>query len=120
MDLREKAKSMNASKGIEFMGEREKGETKDLLNKVVTIRDYDFINGTDGEYVVFIVDEDKKHFFFGGKVITDNLRAFNDEEKEQIKANGLPSLFGEKVSKQNKKTYTSVEFYPNDVDELPF
>ena len=111
MSLREKAESMNSGKGIEFMEGRTKGETEELLDKVCTIRDYAFITGTDGEYVVFIIDEDPKSFFFGGKVLTNNLKALSEEEHEELKADGLPTYLTQRKSK-NKKTYTAVEFYP--------
>lgn len=111
MSLREKAESMNSGKGIEFMEGRTKGESEELLDRVVTIRDYAFITGTEGEYAVFIVDEEAKKFYFGGKVITDNLKALSDEEHEELKEDGLPTLFGQRVSK-GKRKYISVEFYP--------
>ena len=111
MSLRERAEGMNSGKGIEFMDKRTKGETEELLDQVVTIRDYAFISGQDGEYAVFIIDEDADKFYFGGKVITDNLKAFSEEEHEELKEEGLPTLFAERVSK-NKRKYISVEFYP--------
>ena len=111
MSLREKAEGMNSGKGIEFMDKRTKGETEELLDQVVTIRDYAFISGQEGEYAVFIIDEDADKFYFGGKVITDNLKAFSEEEHEELKEEGLPTLFAERVSK-NKRKYISVEFYP--------
>lgn len=111
MSLREKAEGMNSGKGIEFMDKRTKGETEELLDQVVTIRDYAFITGQEGEYAVFIIDEDADKFYFGGKVITDNLKAFSEEEHEELKEEGLPTLFAERVSK-NKRKYISVEFYP--------
>lgn len=111
MSLREKAESMNSGKGIEFMEGRSKGEMEELMDKTVTIRDYAFISGTEGEYVVFIIDEDPKSFFFGGKVLTDNLKSFNDEEHEELKAEGLPAFITQRTSK-NKRKYVAVEFYP--------
>ena len=111
MSLREKAESMNSGKGIEFMEGRTKGNAESLQGKVVTIRDYAFITGTDGEYVVFIIDEDEKAFYFGGKVLTDNMKGFTEDEHSEIIAEGLPARFDTRKSK-NKRNYTSVEFYP--------
>lgn len=111
MSLKEKAISMNSGKGIEFMEGRTKGETEELLEKTITIRDYAFITGTDGEYVVFIIDEDPKTFFFGGKVLTDNLKALTEVEHEELKADGLPTYITQRTSK-NKRKYIAVEFYP--------
>ena len=111
MSLKEKAESMNSGKGIEFMNGRTKGEMEELLDKVVTIRDYAFISGTDGEYVVFIIDEIKDEFFFGGKVLTDNLKSLTEEEHEELKTEGLPTLVSQRTSR-NKRKYIGVEFYP--------
>ena len=119
MSLREKAEGMNSGKGIEFMDKRTKGETEELLDKVVTIRDYAFIEGTEGEYAVFIIDENDEKFYFGGKVITDNLKAFTEEEHEELIKEGLPTLFSQRTSKSKRK-YISVEFYPTTSDDLPF
>lgn len=111
MSLREKAEAMNSGKGIEFMEGRTKGDTEELLGNTVTIRDYAFISGTEGEYAVFIVDEVKDKFFFGGKVITDNLKGFTEEDHSELKESGLPTLFSQRTSKSKRK-YISVEFYP--------
>ena len=111
MSLKDKAKSMNAGKGIEFMADRTKGNAEDLQGKTVTIRDYAFITGTDGEYVVFIIDEDPEAFYFGGKVLTDNMKEFTEEEHAEIIRDGLPTKFDVRKSK-NKRNYTSVEFFP--------
>ena len=113
MSLREKAESMNSGKGIEFMEGRTKGETEELLEKTVTIRDYAFITGEEGEYAVFIVDEDKKKFFFGGKVLTDNLKSFDLSDHAEVIADGLPTKFTQRKSKA-KRNYIAVEFYPED------
>lgn len=113
MSLKDKAESMNSGKGIQFMEGRTKGETDELLDKTVTIRDYAFINGTDGEYVVFIVDKVNDKFYFGGKVLTDNLKQLTDEEHVELMSEGLPTRFTIRVSK-NKKKYVAVEFYPED------
>ena len=113
MSLREKAESMNSGKGITFMEGRTKGETEELLDKIVTIRDFAFITGTDGEYAVFIIDGENKKFYFGGKVLTDNLKQLTEEEKVELISEGLPTRFTQRKSK-NKKLYTAVEFYPED------
>ena len=115
MSLKEKAMSMNSGKGIEFMEGRTKGETEELLTLgTVTIRDYAFIEGTEGEYAVFVVDEIKDEFFFGGSVITQNLRSFSEEEHEEVKSEGLPVKFEQRKSKA-KRNYIGVEFYPEEV-----
>lgn len=120
MSLKEKAKSMNAGQGIEFMSDRTKGETDELIGRVVTIRDYAFINGDDGEYAVFIIDENDDKFYFGGMVLTNNLKELTDEEHQELKNDGLPALFKKQMNKKGKREYTSVEFYPESGDDSSF
>lgn len=120
MSLKEKAMKMNSGNGIEFMANKNKGEMMELYDRVCTIRNYDFIKGEDGEYVVFVIDEINDEFFFGGQVLTDDMKEFTEEEKAEIIENGLPVKFIQKKSK-NKRPYTAVEFYPEETnDDLPF
>lgn len=120
MSLKEKALAMNqGKKGIEFMQGRTKGELIEILDVVVTITDYEFLDGTDGEYAVFIIKEDNDKFYFGGSVLTRDLKEFTEEEKNEVKEKGLPVKFSNKKSK-NKRNYTGVEFYPEDAENLPF
>lgn len=119
MSLREKAMCLNSGKGIEFMEGKSKGDSKDILNKSLTIIDFDFIDGEDGEYAVFITAEIKDNFFFGGSVITKALKEL-EENKAEVRAEGLPIMLVERKSKKNRK-YTSVVFYPEEnSSELPF
>lgn len=120
MSLQEKAKSLNSGKGIDFMSNREKGDMEELIGKVCTIRDYAFISNDDGEYAVFIIEENDKKFYFGGMVLTSNLKAFTDEEHTEIKEEGLPCLFTKQSNKKGKREYVNVEFYPETEDDLPF
>lgn len=120
MSLREKAESMNAGVKVEFMKGRESGKTSEILGKKYTIRDYAFLkDDKDEEYAVFILDEIKDKFFFGGSVLTKNLKEFTDEEKAEIQEKGLPVLLREQKSKTTKRTYTAVIFFPAE-DDLPF
>jgi predicted metallo-beta-lactamase superfamily hydrolase len=113
--LQDRAKEMSIS--LPLMEGREKGELDRIVNDTVTIREYGFMNDTDDkgnekEYVAFIVDEDPEHFYFGGQVLTDHMREFeNDGYHEAIVKEGLPVMLGKKKSK-NKREYTTVEFYP--------
>lgn len=119
MSLKDKMMKMNSNEGIPFMKDRTKGEMKEILDKDVTIKDFDFITGNDGEYVVFIVDEIKDSFFFGGQVLTQNLKEITEEEKQEVKTSGLPVKFYEAKSK-NKRNYIGCIFYPAEVkDDLP-
>lgn len=119
MSLKEKVKSFK-KEGIAFMQGKEKGELTELFDRVVTVRNYDFIHGDDGEYLVFIIDEDENNFYFGGSVLTSNFKEFDKDDKKEIIENGL------KIKLQNKKgkkhNYTSVEYIIDDEveNDLPF
>lgn len=121
MSYKEKAKQMNSVNRIEFMANKNKGEMMELYNRPCTIRNYDFIKGEDGEYVVFVIDEISDEFFFGGSVLTEDMKKFTEEEKQEIIENGLPVKFTQRKSK-NKRPYTAVEFYPEETEDgdLPF
>ena len=110
--LKDRAKEFGSQ--LPFMDGRNKGDSGDLVGMVSTIRDYGFLNGDDNhEYVVFIVDEDQKSFFFGGSVLTDQMRKLDDEDYgDEIRRDGLPMLLSEKKSRNNRK-YINVEFYPD-------
>lgn len=112
MSVREKAEKMNSGKGIEFMEGRTKGNIKDLLDTVVTVKDFAFLTSDDGKYVVFIIDGDEDNFYFGATVMTQNFLEFEAGEIEEIKECGLPILLYEKKNKKESRTYTAIEFYP--------
>lgn len=109
--LKDRAKEFSVQ--LPFMEGREKGEAKELVGQVTTIVDYGFLTGEEGkDYVVFIVKEHSKKFYFGGTVLTDQMQQLEAEGyHDDIIAEGLPMLMTEKKSK-NKRTYTNVEFYP--------
>ena len=109
MSLKDKAADLKSGKSIKFMEGKEKGETLELLDKVyVTLRDFDFINGNDGEYAVFIIDEIPDNFFFGGTVLTRWLKTLSEEEKAELQADGYKVTFSERKSKKTKRKYISV------------
>ena len=109
--LRDRAREFTVQ--LPFMEGREKGDAKELLGTVNTIRDYGFLKGDDNrEYVVFIVDERSKTFYFGGTVLTDQMTQLEAEGyHDTINEEGLPMLMTEKKSKNNR-SYVNVEFYP--------
>ena len=113
--LRDRAKEMTSR--LPFMDGRDKGVTDDLIGSVITIRDFGFLtdrdkSGNEKEYVVFIVDGIPKKFFFGGMVLTDQLRTLESEGYgDEIRAEGLPTLLTTKRAKSGM-SYTNVEFYP--------
>lgn len=116
MSLREAAKALQNS--LPFMDEREKGDMERIVNMDCTIRDYGFLkDDKDKEYVCFIIDEDPQTFYFGGQVLTDNMKELDNlGYHEEINKDGLPVFFGKRTSK-NKREYTTVTFYPEDTKE---
>ena len=109
--LKDRAREFSVQ--LPFMEGRDKGNTKDLIGKIVTIVDYGFLNGeNDRNYVVFITKENEGLFYFGGAVLTDQLEQLEaDGYRSEILEEGLPMLMRERKSKNNR-TYTNVEFYP--------
>jgi hypothetical protein len=111
--LKDRAKEFSVQ--LPFMDGREKGDAKELVGQVSTIVDYGFLKGDDNrDYVVFIVAERSKVFYFGGTVLTDQLQQLEaDGYHDDIVAEGLPMLMEEKKSKNNRG-YINVTFYPED------
>lgn len=109
--LKDRAKEFTTR--LPFMEGRDKGKTEELLGMESTITEYGFLPNDKGDvYVVFIVKENSKTFYFGGSVLTDQLAQLEAEGYHaEIVAEGLPMLLTEKRSK-NGRTYTNVEFYP--------
>jgi hypothetical protein len=110
--LKDRAKEFD--KSLPFMEGREKGKTEHIVDATLTITDYGFLTDDDGkDYVCFIVKEKPQHFYFGGQVLTNNIKELDEDGfGDEIRKEGLPARFTERVSKRSKKTYTAVEFYP--------
>jgi hypothetical protein len=109
--LQERVKEFSIS--LPLMEGREKGDFSRLHGTPVTINDFGFMKDDDKEYVVFTVKEDPQFFYFGGQVLTENMKQLDqDDYSDAVRKEGLPVLFNTKKSK-NKRDYTTVEFYPN-------
>jgi len=118
LNLRDRAKQLENS--LPFMEGREKGEMKRIIGMNVTIREFGFLEDAKKktDYVCFIVDEDPQNFYFGGQVLTEDMKELEkDGYTEAIKTEGLPVLFGLRTSK-DKNEYVTVSFYPE--NDLPF
>lgn len=53
---------------------REKVDVNNITNTYpngVTVTEFDFLTGKDGDFAVCAFKEDEKSFFFGGKILTD-------------------------------------------------
>ena len=112
MSLREKATEMNQGKGIPFMEGRTKGDVKSILGCEVTVVGYGFINGDDGDFIVFEIKEDEKVFYFGNSVMTEKFKEFTKEERAEIETDGLPIRITEVNNKKGNIKYQNIEFYP--------
>ena len=110
--LRDRVKDFTTQ--LPFMQDREKGENTDLLSQQTTIREYGFLTNDEGhDYAVFIVDERPKHFYFGGSVLTDRLQQLEAEGyHDDVNAEGLPMVMQIKKTRDGKRSYVNVEFYP--------
>lgn len=82
LNLKEQLKK-DQQYGFDFMVNRECGKIKDWKNEIVTITNVDLMeNVTDkmsGEVkdlIVFTIEEDNNHFFFGGNAITNMFKDF--------------------------------------------
>lgn len=120
LNLKNKANKVNQDGSVSFMDGREKADL--MLDEVLSIDDYGFINGKDGEYVVLSCLEYPKFFFFGGSVVTQKFKALIEGEDEtELKAHlakfALPTRFLEKKSKSSNRSYMACEFYPEQDDK---
>lgn len=109
-----KQRAMEFDQQLPLMEGREKGNTDELLGQVCTLIDYGFLPNENGEqYVAFIVAERSGKFYFGGSVLTARMVELDGEGYgESIRTEGLPLLMTTVTSKQNKRKYTNVKFYP--------
>lgn len=107
--LKDRVKELGNS--LPLMENREKGSIDNLIGKEVTIIDYGFMKDEhDDEYVAFITKEDNSNFYFGGSVLTQDMKELDAEGySDEIKSFGLPIKLEKKMSK-NKREYTSVTY----------
>lgn len=111
LNLRDRVKQL--SQKCEVMEGREKGKNIEIENKIVTLNNYDFMEDENGKpYVVYTVKEFDDLFFFGGSVLTNDIKELDkDGYKSQIQEEGLPIRITECQSKKGRK-YFNVEYYP--------
>lgn len=103
--------------GLPFMDGREKLEiTGEVLNNILTVDDYGYLDGDDGNYVVISLKEYPKHFIYGGSVVTDAFKKLEEkigaENMAQLIQYGLTFRLSELISK-NKRKYVRISFFPN-------
>lgn len=108
--------SQITASGLPFMEGKEKIEVKgDILNKVLTVDEYGYLEGEEGEYIVIALKEYPNHFIYGSSVVTQAFKTldekFNDEQKAFLLEKGLTFKLNEMMSK-NKRKYTKIIFFP--------
>ena len=99
--------------GFPFMEGKENGKLEE--NKIYTVNEFDYMNDEKGDYIVFTVKEDDKHFYFGGQVLTDTFKKIELQYSnilDELLEEGIPFKATKKLSK-NKRQYTAIELYPN-------
>lgn len=102
--------------GLPFMEGKEKLEVKgNILNNILTVDDYGFLEGEEGEYVVIALKEYPNNFIYGSSVVTQAFKTFdekfNEEEKTFLLEKGLTFKLSEMLSK-NKRKYIKIVFFP--------
>lgn len=107
-----KAQEELNSTGLPFMDGREKGEVS--FGVPAHIVDYGWLQGTDGEFVCFIVGENKEEFYFGSSVVSEKMKKmeeiFTKEEIDALLGVGIQVEFTQKKSRNNRR-YTDVKFF---------
>lgn len=108
--------SQITASGLPFMEGREKLEVKgNVLNNTLTVDDYGFLEGEEGEYVVITLKEYPEHFIYGSSVVTQAFKKLDETYGADVKAflleKGFTFKLTEMVSK-NKRKYTKIVFFP--------
>lgn len=115
-DLITKVQEVANGSVIDFMVGRTKADYNLPMRQLLTIKNFDFLQGDNGEYAVVIFEGDDKHFHFMGTVVTDKLKKIQENilpsELEELLDCGIECIFEQKVSK-NKFRYCDVLFFPN-------
>lgn len=76
-----KAVAKEMTEGSFVLAGRDKVDVNDIINTYpdgVTVTQFDFLTGDDGEFAVCAFAEDNKACFFGGKILTDMCKAWAD------------------------------------------
>lgn len=109
-ELFAKVKELTSS-GLAFMEGKQAGKLEDGARYI--IKDYGYLDGDNGEYVVLA---DEVNFYYGGSVVTTSFKKLDDHLTESEIADILKDGLEIKVSKllsKNKRSYTKCEFFPD-------
>ena len=101
--------------GLPFMEGKEKITVDTVIGQTLTVADYGFLNGEEGEYVVVSLKEYPNNFIYGSSVVTQAFKNLDEQltedEISQVLNEGLTFKLSTLVSK-NKRKYTKITFYP--------
>lgn len=112
LDLIQSVKK-ETTNGLPFMEGKEKSAI--ILGQIYNVTDYGYLEGEDGEFIVFTTKEEPNNFMFGSSVMTEKFKkidvALTETELSTLLDNGIEVVFSSKVSK-NKRKYTLCELFP--------
>ena len=102
--------------GLPFMEGKEKLAVEgDILNQVLSVDDYGFLSGEEGEYVVIALKEYPNNFIYGSSVVTQAFKKMDTKlSKDEIAyliEEGLTFKLT-KTTSANKRKYTKITFFP--------
>lgn len=101
--------------GLPFMEGKEKIAVDEVIGKILTVADYGFLNGDEGEYVVVSLREYPTNFIYGSSVVTQAFKNLDEQlsvdEIANILNEGLTFRLSTLISK-NKRKYTKIIFFP--------
>ena len=94
--------------GSKLMQGRKKLSTDDIIGVVLTIRDFEMLNGNDGDtFPVIIFDEIPDGYYCGGKILSDMCAGIESGGMHgDLIADGLKIILGRKLTRNNKTCVT--------------
>lgn len=102
----------NQGQGIPFMDGADKIDIPQ--GEKLTIVDYGFIHGEDGDFAVLLFDEYPKCFAFGNSIITEDLKMmevdFSSKSDVLAELANVKVVFSKRKNKTGKREYMAVEF----------
>lgn len=94
--------------GSKLMNGRKKLSTDDIIGVVLTMRDFELLNGNDGDvFPVIIFDEIPDGYYCGGKILSDMCTGIeNGGMHNDLTVDGLRIILGRKLTRNNKQCVT--------------
>ena len=113
-DLISKVQQITQS-GLPFMEGRTKLDTNNVLGQILTVDEYGYLEGEEGEYIVLTVKEHPNNFIYGSSVITGAFKKLEEQltvdEMNVLIESGLVIRI-EEVLSSNKRKYKKIVFFP--------